>query len=63
MNNNPSFREVWTRSGWSEFCRLSIWTSGDIRSRGYYRVRSIVRIVFWFSYFYLALKYLGWSLA
>jgi hypothetical protein len=63
MKNSPTFIEIWTRSGWREFVRLSIWTSLRIRPRGYYQVRSIVRIVFWFTYFYLALSYLGWTLA
>jgi hypothetical protein len=63
MKNSPDFLEIWTRSGWSDFRRLSIWTSLRIRPRGYYQVRSIVRIVFWFSYFYFALDFLDWSLA
>lgn len=42
--NEPSFREVWTSRGYSEFTTAMRAKKVEYRSQTYYRIRSLVRI-------------------
>jgi hypothetical protein len=52
----PSFKEIWTRSGWSDFFYVTKVKQIQIKSRKWYQVRSLVRITMWFGVYIVFIK-------
>jgi hypothetical protein len=52
----PKFKEIWTRSGWSDFFYATKVKQIEIRNREWYQVRSLVRIGMWVGFYIVFIK-------
>lgn len=52
----PNFKQIWTKSGWSEFFYATKVKQIEIRNREWYQVRSLARISMWAGVYIVFIK-------